>query len=200
MNSDADRITGIYECHADAWDRDRGTELTLERRWLEQFLALVPAGGCVLDLGCGSGQPIARHLIEHGYKIVGVDSAAALIAKCRARFPNQEWLQADMRTLSLERKFQGLIAWDSFFHLSHEHQRAMFAIFARHAAKGAPLLLTTGPEHGEVTGSYQGEPLYHASLSPAEYRALFASHGFRVMAHRAEDPDCGGRTVWLAQT
>lgn len=159
----------------------------------------MPKGGSVLDLGCGSGQPIARHLIEHHCKIVGVDSSATLIAKCRARFPDQEWRHADMRTLSLDRKFNGLIAWDSFFHLSPEHQRAMFAIFARHVAKGAPLLLTTGPEHGEAMGSYQGEPLYHASLSPAEYRSLFAFHGFQVMAHRAEDPQCGGRTVWLAQ-
>ena len=30
-------------------------------------------------------------------------------------------------------------------------------------------------------------------------RALLAEHGFELCAHRAEDPDCGGHTVWLAQ-
>jgi hypothetical protein len=48
-------------------------------------------------------------------------------------------------------------------------------------------------------GSYRGEPLYHASLSEAEYRSLLPQHGFEVVAHVAEDPECGGHTVWLAQ-
>ena len=45
----------------------------------------------------------------------------------------------------------------------------------------------------------QGEPLYHASLDDAEYRALLAAYGFEVMAHVAENPACGRHTVWLAR-
>ena len=104
-----------------------------------------------------------------------------------------------MRTLALDQPFDGLIAWDSFFHLSHAHQRRMFPIFRRHAAPGAALLFTSGPAHGEAIGSYRGEPLYHASLSEAEYRALLAANGFAVVRQVAEDADCGGHTVWLAQ-
>jgi len=163
-------------------------------------MALLPAGSSILDIGCGSGQPIARYLIAHGFDVVGVDSSPTLISKCRTRFPDQEWIVADMRTLSMNRRFQGLIAWDSFFHLSHEHQRAMFPIFSEHAADGAALLFTTGPEHGEAIGSYQGEPLYHASLSPVEYRKLLGSQGFSVVAHTVDDPGCGCHTVWLAQS
>jgi hypothetical protein len=48
-------------------------------------------------------------------------------------------------------------------------------------------------------GSYQGENLYHASLDGAEYRALLAEQGFTVVDHVAEDPTCGGHTIWLAQ-
>ena len=48
-------------------------------------------------------------------------------------------------------------------------------------------------------GTYQGEPLYHASLDSAEYRALLNAQGFEVLAHVIEDPNCGGRTIWLAQ-
>jgi len=32
-----------------------------------------------------------------------------------------------------------------------------------------------------------------------EYRQLISANGFGVVAHRAEDPDCGGHTVWLAR-
>jgi hypothetical protein len=47
--------------------------------------------------------------------------------------------------------------------------------------------------------SYRGEPLYHASLAPEEYRTLLKSTGFRVVAHIVEDPNCGRHTIWLAQ-
>jgi len=49
------------------------------------------------------------------------------------------------------------------------------------------------------TGQYAGESLYYASLDAAEYRAQLTTHGFSTVAHRVEDPECGGRTVWLAQ-
>ena len=47
-------------------------------------------------------------------------------------------------------------------------------------------------------GTWQGEPLYHASLDPDEYHALLAADGFAVVAHVPEDPACGAHTVWLA--
>lgn len=198
MSSRANDIIALYERHAEAWDQYRAADLALEREWMDRFVALLPSGGSVLDLGCGSGQPIARHLLARGFAVVGVDSSPTLIAKCRSRFPNAEWIVADMRAVSIDRRFDGLIAWDSFFHLSHEDQRAMFTVFRAHAAPGAALLFTTGPRHGEAHGSFHGESLYHASLSPAEYLELLESHGFRVSGHVEEDAACGGHTVWLA--
>jgi len=44
-----------------------------------------------------------------------------------------------------------------------------------------------------------GDPLYHGSLDPAEYRALLEAAGFEVVAHVAADPTCGHRTIWLAR-
>lgn len=199
MASGADEIMGLYERHAEAWDRIRIAPLILEREWMERFVALLPSGGSVLDLGCGSGQPIACHLLQRGFTVAGVDSSPTLISKCRSRFPKAEWIVADMRALSINRRFEGVIAWDSFFHLSHKDQRTMFAVFRAHSVCGAPLLFTTGTGHGEAMGSFQGESLYHASLAPQEYWTLLESYGFRLLAHVVEDPSCGRHTVWLAQ-
>ncbi len=122
-----------------------------------------------------------------------------MIALCRENFPERQWFVADMRTLDLGRCFEGIMAWDSFFHLSFDDQRAMFPVFRAHAAPGAPLLFTSGPRHGEAIGKLRGEPLYHASLDPDEYRALLAANDFAVVAERMEDPECGGHSVWLAR-
>ena len=60
-------------------------------------------------------------------------------------------------------------------------------------------MFTSGTGHGEAIGSFEGEPLYHGSLDPAEYRSLLDQHGFQVISHVVEDMDCGRHTIWLAQ-
>ncbi|MFC5420185.1 class I SAM-dependent DNA methyltransferase [Bosea eneae] len=198
MTDSADAVVSLYRRHATAYDQQRGRKLT-EARWLDRFLSLLPAMPAVLDIGCGMGEPIARHLIERGCGVTGIDSAAPLIALCRKRFPQQDWQVGDMRELALGRRFDGLIAWDSFFHLKPDDQRRMFPLFRAHAADGAALLFTSGPGHGEAIGTFEGEPLYHGSLDPAEYRALLDANGFAVVEHIVEDPNCGGHTIWLSQ-
>lgn len=198
MTNSAEAVVTLYRRHAAAYDQQRGRKLT-EAHWLDRFLSLLPATPSVLDIGCGMGEPIASRLIERGCAVTGIDSSEPLIALCRERFPQQSWQVADMRSLSLARRFDGLIAWDSFFHLGPDDQRRMFPLFREHAAEAAALLFTSGPRHGEAIGSFEGEPLYHASLDPAEYGALLGENGFAVVAHVVEDKDCGGHTVWLAQ-
>jgi cyclopropane fatty-acyl-phospholipid synthase-like methyltransferase len=188
----------FYERHAHTFDRERGKSL-IERPYLDAVTSRLQPGACVLDLGCGSGDPIARHLIEHGYDVTGVDAAPAMITLCRQRFPHAKWIESDMRGLSLGRRFGAIIAWDSFFHLDQDEQRAMFPVFERHVEPGGMLLLTSGPRADIAIGSMYGEDLFHASLAPDEYRSVLASAGFRVLRFQPEDPHCGGHTIWLAE-
>jgi hypothetical protein len=139
-------------------------------------------------------------LIETGCRVIGIDSSPALIGMCKDRFPDQEWVVADMRVLSLDRRFDGILAWNSLFHLSPEDQRRMFPTFRRLARPQAALMFTSGHLHGEAIGTFQGEPLYHGSLDEAEYRSLLVQNGFEVVSYVVKDPDCDQHTVWLAQT
>jgi SAM-dependent methyltransferase len=192
----ASRIIGHYEKHAMAWDGDRQNSGWNDQVWHDRFIDSLPRGAKVLDLGCGSGRPVAQHMQERGLHVSGVDSSPTMISLCQSRLPNHEWIVADMRRLSLGRRFDGILAWDSFFHLDHDDQRRMFAVFAEHASVGAVLMFNTGPEHGEAVGSYRGDPLYHASLASAEYVALANGSHFEVIDHvthdmRAVDARCG---------
>ena len=60
-----ERTQAVYEAHAAAWDRQRHKGL-IERWWLDRLLALAGPEAAILDLGCGAGEPIARHLVEQG--------------------------------------------------------------------------------------------------------------------------------------
>lgn len=193
-----ERIVGLYEENAQAWDRQRGRDLH-EKSWLDRFLALMPEQPEILDIGCGMGEPVAAYLIGRRARLTGVDSSPSLVALARSRFPEHEWVVGDMRALDLGRQYDGLIAWHSFFHLSPEDQEPMFARFAAHARPGAALMFTSGWGRGTAIGAWQSEPLYHGSLDSEEYRALLEENGFAVVEHRVQDPECGHSTIWLAR-
>ncbi len=199
MNSKANQIVGLYRRHALAWAMRRGTYLP-ERKWLAKFLALLPDRPNILDIGCGSGDPIARHLLGRGCSVTGVDSSPELLEMARDQMPSAIWKEADMRNLDLTTKFDGILAWNSTFHLTPDDQRKMFPIFERHASGGAALMFTSGPANGESIGDFEGEALYHASLDPAEYETLLDQHGFEVVEHVVEDPTCNQQTIWLARS
>ncbi|MDI3469328.1 MAG: Methyltransferase [Pseudolabrys sp.] len=196
----SDDAIDFYKRRALDWVDDRSRQKAFfEKVWLDRFCALAQPGGVILDLGCGPGKPMASYLLMQGFDVCGIDSSPAMIALARENFPDRDWLLGDMRLLALGRRFGGILAWDSFFHLDFDDQRRMFPIFRVHADIGAPLMFTSGARHGEAIGSLYGERLYHASLAPDEYRALLAANDFQIVAERMEDPACGGHSIWLAR-
>ena len=199
MHPSSRQITSLYQTHGAAWAQNR-TKALIERHWLDAFLGNMPTGPkTVLDIGCGTGDPIARYLIDNSCQITGLDGASNMTAAARATFPDHDWVTADMRQIPDIGPFNGLIAWHSFFHLPPDDQRRMFPTFRRLATLGAPLMFTSGTEAGEAIGMLEGEPLYHASLDTAEYQSLLAKHGFTVLHHLENDPACGSANIWLAQ-
>ncbi|MCP3970447.1 MAG: class I SAM-dependent methyltransferase [Rhodobacteraceae bacterium] len=193
-----ENILPTYERVAEGFARRRDKTL-FERKWLDRMLHHTPPPRRVLDLGCGTGNPIARYLVDRRARVTGVDGAAAMLALFRQNIPHAEAVHADMRGLDLGRQFDAILAWNSFFHLSPADQHAMFAVFAAHAAPGAALMFTAGPAAGEPIGEVEGEKVYHASLDPADYRALLGAAGFRLIDFVVEDPDCCRHTIWLAR-
>ena len=192
-----DKILTTYDTVATTWNQQRNTSL-FEKRWLDRMMNHAP-GKRVLDLGCGSGKPIASYLCEKGAKLTGVDGAMAMIRLFEENVPDARAVYADMRGLNLGETFDAILAWNSFFHLDPNDQVGMFKVFKRHAAAEAALMFASGHEHGTAIGQVAGEPVYHASLSPNEYEKLLNEHGFTVRHFKQEDPECHSHTIWLAQ-
>jgi len=190
-------VIPLYERNASFFESMRPVNLS-EKHWLDLFASSIPAGGHILDIGCGNGSPIAEYFLSQGFKVTGIDSSPSMIARCKDKFPNATWIVADMRELDLGRTFDGILAWDSFFHLCQRDQRDMFALFSANAKAGTALMFNAGPEEGEAFGQLQGEVLAHASLSPLEYASLLQDHDFHIVRHIIEDKQCNGRTIWLA--
>ena len=135
--------------------------------------------------------------MRHGFAVTGVDVAPGMISHARAAHPGAEWVVADMRELPEIGRFDGVLSWDGSFHLSREEQRLALPRFAELVRPGGALMLTVGPEDGEVTGTVGEETVYHASLSREAYVELLAPMFARV-EHEAFDGDAEGRCILMA--
>lgn len=193
------KVYQVYDEIIDWFDSHRNKELTMERFYLNLIQKHIPSEGKILDVGCGTGEPIARFLLEKSYKLTGVDASKKMIELCMKRFPDGKWLLADMRTLDLQEQFDAVIAWHSFFHLPHDDQRATLKLLATFVSQDGLLIFTSGPECGEVWSDNGGYDLYHASLSSEEYEQILTDNGFKVLTHKINDPECGDATIWVAQ-
>ena len=63
--------------------------------WLAELRARLPAGGSVLDLGCGNGVPVARSLVAAGYQVTGVDISDVQVERARRLVPAGTFIRAD---------------------------------------------------------------------------------------------------------
>ena len=189
---------GVYQKHAARWNTLRSADVG-ECVWVERFLSHIPPGGRVLDLGCGTGWPVSERVIAAGFEVVGLDSSPGMIAVARRNFPEAEWVVADIRDLPELGRFDGVMSWDGWFHLSVEEQRAALPRVAEMVKPGGALMLTVGPEEGEVLGYIDGDAVYHASLSPGEYVATLRRCGFGMVEHlRFVEREARGRYVLMA--
>jgi 2-polyprenyl-3-methyl-5-hydroxy-6-metoxy-1,4-benzoquinol methylase len=181
------------------WFSENRYQGLMEKAYLDRLIDITGKGANVLDIGCGTGMPVMSYLISQGMHVTGVDASYRMLDIAKTNLPFAEFVQADMRELSLNRKFDAVIAWHSFFHLPSEDQPPMFHVFKSHLNTNGVLLFTSGKEHGEAWGMNGGANLFHASLDTDQYRSLLEAHCFRVLEYKDDDPECGNATVWMAQ-
>ena len=84
----------------------------------KEFLKLVPEGGKILDLGCGSGRD-SMNFIKLGYEVIAVDGAKKLAKKASALL-GKEVIASTFEELELKEKFHGIWACASLLHIKRE--------------------------------------------------------------------------------
>lgn len=194
---DPDGVRDVYDRKAPGFHRARlGSRM--EAGWIARFAGALP-GPQVLDLGCGTGEPVARMLLGHGLTVTGADFSPGMLAVAAQHLPGVDWIEADMRALDLGRQFDGIVVWHSIFHLTATAQREALPRIAAHLKPGGVLLMTIGAEAGEEIGHVEGDLVYHASLSQQEYRDTLDRCGIEVTEFVVDDMTCGEATVLMAR-
>ena len=65
-------------------------------KFIEKVLTLLPPCSKVLDVGCGTGNPVSSTLASNGHKVTGIDIAPSMVGLSRKAVPSGEFEVADM--------------------------------------------------------------------------------------------------------
>ncbi len=148
------------------------------------FLRHVPAGGRVLDAGCGRSL-FTEIRSRWPFEVVAADVDFDLLSARRAEHPEVRWVLAGAAPLAFrDRSFDALFAGELVEHLADP--RPAFAEFRRVLRPGGTLILTT-PNRRRLANVVDGSerpysPDHLSELSYDEVRGLLAEHGFEVIA------------------
>ncbi len=151
-------------------------------RWLDKLLAALPTGAAILDLGCGSGDPIAIALARQ-HQVTGVDISEAQILKARQNVPSGTFLQADLGAISFPpASFDAVVSFYTLEHLPREEHAAIFSRLATWLKSGGYLLLgTEAADSAGSVGTWLGAPMFFSSYDPVTVQQLIRDAGMVIL-------------------
>lgn len=176
----ADSVKRAYDNIADKWAEFRAG-CTINK-CIAEFVKLLPLHSEILDVGCGTGYPIAAYLTEKGHRVTGIDVSREMLRKARAlNLVNARFINVDFTDYVADIAFDAVIAFDSLWYIAYSRQESIYPKLASLIKSGGYLLFTHGNREGEITGEMYGETFYYSALDASRVRDLLANNGFEIL-------------------
>lgn len=183
-----------YDAIVREWDAARTGFSGREQALLDRMLDGLPAHSPVLDLGCGTGQPIGTHIVARGHALTGVDQSAGMLAIARRRLPQATWLESDIASFDSTTRFAAVVCWDALFHVERALHQGILARITSLLAPGGRLALTAGgSDHPAFTDTMFGRHFFYDSHPPERLERLLRELGWHIDAAEFLNPPTDGR-------
>jgi cyclopropane fatty-acyl-phospholipid synthase-like methyltransferase len=206
-----------YDAIAEQWHAYEREQTYVERvlGYVDRVLENMSPGARVLDLGCGTGDPVARYIVEKGFHVVGVDQSEKMLEIAKRVVPAAEFIQSDMVEMELTDKFAAAVAWDSVFHVGRKDHPIVFRKLADALETGGRLLLSiggsgvdasmvdstsaAGSEVEGFTSEMFGHTFFYSGYEPEITRKLLEAAGFEIEMWEVDDPSSRGHIAVIAR-
>lgn len=163
----------------------------LVRDWAKDRL---PQSAAILDVGCGSGVPIARALVNDGFSVWGVDASPSLISAYQLNLPDMPAVCEPAQDSSFfDRTFIGVISVGLIFLLGEGDQRKLLTNVAEVLDPGGRFLFSAPREVCRWNDTLTGRA--SMSLGADAYAAHLTSVGLRLDDCRSDE---GGKNYYEA--
>ena len=168
-----------YDAISHLWDASRADFYGREREYIDAMLEGLPQAAHILDLGCGTGRPIAEYIMSNGHRVTGVDQSEGQLDIARTRYPDATWITSAIESFTTTERFNVIVCWDALFHIDRAHHEKLFARFVEMLLPGGRLMITVGgSQHPAFTDTMHGETFYYDSHPPEKVREILDAIGF----------------------
>lgn len=174
------------------WEAGKYTEnFDFVHRYGESVLELVEAeaGGLVVDLGCGNGA-LTQKLADRGYRVLGVDDSAEMVAEARALHPGLPFQKGDAVTFQLEEKADIIFSNAVLHWIDGSRQQALARNVAAQLKPGGQFIFEFGGKgcaervHSSLERQFARRGLAYPRTfyfpTIGEYAPILERAGFRV--------------------
>ena len=189
-----------YDRIARDWNNLRTDFRPGEKAIFDQILSSLPPKSRVLDLGCGTGRPIAKMFLDAGHRVLGIDESVSLLklAKQRLGADGAEWRYGDLVEFEFSDPevgdFEVAICWDALFFLKREvHRRVLENLHRALRPDGWMAVTSGGSANPPFTDTMFGVEFSYDSFPPDEMRALVSGVGFEIVKADWLELPAGGR-------
>ncbi|KKR10161.1 MAG: Ubiquinone/menaquinone biosynthesis methyltransferase UbiE [Candidatus Woesebacteria bacterium GW2011_GWA1_39_21] len=148
--------------------------VTEEHSILKFFSDLLPHGGKLLDVGCGSGQPITKYFYDKGFNIEGFDISQNQIEKARRNLPGSILSINEMAKYEYPTAyFDALVCLHSLEHTERIHHKEIMKKFYSALKPGGLMLISANTVAFEGLKPLVGEiQMFYSNFDIAETKNL----------------------------
>lgn len=162
--------------------RGRAPSTAIGARAVRDWARSLPPGATVIDLGCGSGLPITKVLVNEGLNVYAIDASPSLVHAFRNNLPEiPVACEAVEDSLFFGRMFDGVVAWGLIFLLPAEEQRRLIHRVAAILAPEGRLLFTSCAGTEPLVWNDAMTGLESRSLGAVEYRRELSTVGLSLI-------------------
>ncbi|GAB3458127.1 class I SAM-dependent methyltransferase [Streptomonospora sediminis] len=173
------------------------------RPWIAELRRRIPAGSAVLDVGCGSGVPVAGTLAAAGHRVTGIDISEGQIRRAREQVPQAEFCCADAVTADFApERFDAVVCLYALIHIPLAEQLPLLEKIAAWLRPGGWFVATTG--HSAWTGVDEdwlggGTAMWWSHADAATNRDWIGRAGMRVVREEFVPEGDGGHALFWAR-
>ncbi|GLZ29822.1 methyltransferase [Lentzea sp. NBRC 105346] len=161
-----------------AWSHQPALHGTLA--WLA---ATLPSGAQVLDVGCGTGVPVARTLAKAGMKVTGIDVSPVMVDLATSQVPDAVFHKIDVRDhVAADGSYDLVCAVFSLLQMPQAEIVDTLHRFRSWLRPGGHLFLATVAVDAEqVTLPWMGQQIVVSSFSETRFVEHLTDAGLRVV-------------------
>ena len=137
----------------------------------------------MLDIGSGTGRPVAHDLAAAGHRVTGLDVSAVMIELARAQVPEAEFVHVDVRDwASPDESWDAVCAFFPFLQMSRPDTAAVLAKIAKWLVPGGYLMVITVPLDVErLPFEFLGHQAELTSFAPTALAELVDAAGLEIV-------------------